>query len=109
MKRPKIPEYIGDAGRAWLRRVYSSDNVSISLHDMDALWAAASCLDRIEQARDAITEHGIICRTADDSLKPNPACAIERDQKTLFARLSREIGLFVTAPDIRIPKKRGSR
>lgn len=97
----KIPDYIGESGRKWLKRVFS--DYAFDKSELETVFQAASCLDRIEQARDAIQAHGILidCPTG---LKGNPACGVERDNKTLFARLCRELQI-TGAEETRLPRK----
>jgi phage terminase small subunit len=44
-------------------------------------------------AREAVANDGITFRAANGDLKSNPAVAIERDARTAFARLVRELDL----------------
>lgn len=74
-------------------------------HELETVFQAAVCLDRIEQARDEIAVHGILTVDRHGQLKPNPAVVIERDCKVLFARLCRELELFMGKNDPRIPRK----
>ena len=97
----KIPENIGDSGRKWLNRLFSE--FSFDKSEREACFLAGSCLDRIDQAEQAIKTHGILvdCPTG---MKANPACAIERDSKTLFCRICRELGI-TGSEDTRLPRK----
>ena len=113
-KLPKPPKHLGQSGRAWYRKI-AADFVFSSSAELELLAQAAECLDRIDQARQAIAEHGLLIATAcgkSTSYKPNPATAAERDFRTLFARLNRELGLIgAQEDDPRIPRNqtRGTR
>lgn len=61
-------------------------------HHVRLLTLAAEAYDRTRQARDAIARDGITVPTA-TGLKAHPCVAIERDARTAFARLLRELDL----------------
>jgi phage terminase small subunit len=68
-------------------------------HHLRLLTLAAEAWDRGQQAREAIVEKGL---TFDDRFgvpHARPEVAIERDSRTAFARLLRELALDISAPD----------
>jgi hypothetical protein len=100
----KIPEFLGETGRKWAERVVKS--FKFSDHEIEAVWQAAGCLDRITEAQKGIAENGAVVENRHHELKANPSVALERDNKILFCRLCRELNLFEgKAPDTRIPRK----
>ena len=100
----KIPENVGESGCQWLKSVTKA--YTFSKDEMTTIHLAAVCLDRISEAEKKITEHGVIITDFRGTLKPNPACKVENDSKILFARLCREVGLFV-GDESRLPRKGG--
>lgn len=79
-----------DAGEWW--RSVTAD-FDLEPHHLKLLQAAAEAWDRAQQAREAVASDGLTFRDSSGNLKANPACAIERDARTLFARLVRELDL----------------
>jgi phage terminase small subunit len=68
-------------------------------HHLRLLQAAAEAWDRMQQARTALAEHGSLTFTdASGNLKAHPAEAIERNARTAFARLVRELDLDAGPP-----------
>ena len=100
-KRP-VPSFLGKAGKSWLRQIVSDFDFG-SESDWATAVQAAGALDRIEQARAAINEHGLLVRTDRGALKRNPAVSIERESKILFSRLCGELKLGDTAADTEHP------
>ena len=99
------PKHLDKAGKAWFRRVVQDYEFRTGA-EIELLVQAASTLDRIEQCRDQIKTDGLTVPTAGGGCKPHPAANIERDNRTLFARLCRELRLNEPAPDEqnRIPR-----
>jgi phage terminase small subunit len=87
----KSPSHLGKESAAFFKSVVS--DYDLDDHHRILLTKACESLDRIEEARALISAEGLTYRDRFGGLKPNPACAIERDNKTLVARLFRELGL----------------
>lgn len=101
---PKIPEFLAETGKKWAKKVLK--DFKFDPHEIDAVFLAAGCLDRIADAQEAIKKHGSVIENRHHELKANPAIGTERDNKVLFARLCRELRLFEGGtPDPRIPRK----
>jgi len=66
--------------------------------EWELLTLAATCLDRIDDARKHIAENGVVKTSVGGSPKTNPACSVERDNKILFCRILRELGIFNLEP-----------
>ena len=105
MKR--APSFLSKKARTWLNGLIKS-YVFESHHEQLAI-QAAECLDRIEQARNCIKDQGLIVSTKDGGVKANPAVNIERDNKILFCRIVRELGLDIESNDeySRLPRQFG--
>ena len=67
-------------------------------HHVRLLTLACEAFDRATQAREILAVDGIIVPTADGGRKAHPAVAIERDARTAFSRLVRELDLDVAPP-----------
>ncbi len=65
------------------------------------LRAAGEAWDRCQQARQAVADQGLTFTDASGSIKTKPAVSIERDARTLFARLVRELNLDQETNDAR--------
>ncbi len=96
-KRP-IPSFLGKPGKTWLRQIVNDFDFA-SESDWATAVQAAGTLDRIDQARAAIKEHGLLVLTDRGALKKNPAVSIERESKILFTRLCAELKLGATTGD----------
>jgi hypothetical protein len=66
-------------------------------HHEHLLRLACEALDRCEQARRLLAEHGLRFE-ADGMPKTRPEVAIERDSRLAFARLLRELDLDLEGP-----------
>lgn len=84
-------KHLSTASAAFYRSIIT--DYDLDEHHRVLLVKACESLDRIEEARALIVEEGLTYRDRFGGLKPNPACAIERDNKMLVARLFRELGL----------------
>jgi len=100
----KPPVFLSGKARRWWREVVGEFSFD-SAPEWQLLELAAGTLDRIDEARKAIAEHGLMVPTGQGGLKPNPAANLERDSKILFARLCRELRLGEpVADDTRLPR-----
>lgn len=88
---PEPPKHLSAEAASWWKSVVS--DYALEPHHLRLLQAAAEAWDRCQQAREAVAEQGLTFKAANGDLKTNPACAIERDNRTLFARLVRELDL----------------
>jgi P27 family predicted phage terminase small subunit len=71
---------------------------SLEPHHLRLLQAACEAWDRCQQAREEVKANGLTFKDNAGNLKANPAVAIERDARTLFARLVRELDLDAEGP-----------
>ncbi|ESY15187.1 P27 family phage terminase small subunit [Mesorhizobium sp. LNJC394B00] len=101
MKRrgPNPPGHLSDEAKAWWRRVVT--DFELEGHHLRLLQLAAEAWDRSQQARAVIDKEGIT--TVDDrkNVRAHPAVGIEKDARTGFARLVRELDLDVEVPPSR--------
>ena len=87
---PAAPKSLRTKGKAFWKTVV--DQFQLEDYQLVTLRLAAECLDRIEDARLAIQKHGLVIEGR-LGVKANPACEVEKNNKTIYARLVREIGL----------------
>ena len=94
--RPQAaPDHLSPASAAWYRAVISA--YELESHHEHLLRLACEALDRCEQARRLLAEHGLTYE--DDGMpKTRPEVAIERDSRLAFARLLRELDLDLEGP-----------
>lgn len=93
----KIPTHLSTESRRWYAEILK--DFDLESHHKKLLQAAAECWDRAGEARRAIAKDGLTHRDRHGNLRPHPAVTIERDNKTLFARLLRELALDVSEPE----------
>lgn len=94
---PPAPAHLSAEAASWWKEVVK--DYDLEPHHLRLLQAAAEAWDRMQQARQALADHGSL--TFIDSggnLKAHPAEPIERNARTAFARLVRELDLDAGAP-----------
>jgi hypothetical protein len=77
-------------------------------HHLHTLLLACEAKDRCAEARKAIDEKGITFTDRFGSIRPNPACAIERDSRIGYIRAIRELRLDGGDGDAPRPPSMGS-
>ncbi len=98
--RPAPPAHLSPDAASWWRSVVA--DYDLEDHHLRLLQAAAEAWDRLQQARQALAEHGgLTFAKANGDLATHPAVAIERDARIGFARLVRELDLDAGAPSER--------
>lgn len=90
------PAHLSAQSASWWQSVVG--DYSLEPHHLRLLQAACESWDRAQQAREAVAEHGLTFKDKGGNIKANPAVSIERDARTLFARLVRELDLDAEAP-----------
>lgn len=93
MTTKRAPMHLRPTTRRWWSNVVRT--WTLDDHHLHLLTAAASALDRAEEAREIIAAEGPYFTNRHGERKPHPALAVERDSRTLFARLLRELDLDV--------------
>ncbi len=92
-----VPEHLKPATAAWWKSVVGE--YALEPHHVRLLTLAAESYDRCTEARELIAKEGLTYRDRFQQPRQHPACAIERDNKTSFARLLRELGLDISEPE----------
>ena len=89
-RRPKAPDHLKPATAAWWLSVTA--DYMLEPHHERLLTLAATAWDRAEEARAALAKHGLTFTDRFAAPHARPEIAIERDSRTGFARLLRELG-----------------
>jgi P27 family predicted phage terminase small subunit len=91
---PKPPRHLKSAGkRLWtdiVREYHIRDGAGLAL-----VTTAAEALDRMQEAREAIAEHGAITTDRYGNPRANPACHIERDARAGFLAALKALNLDI--------------
>ncbi len=93
---PKAPAHLETATAAWWLEVVTT--WELDAHHVRLLTLAAEAFDRAVQAREILRQRGLTFKDRFGQPKPRPEVAIERDSRTGFARLLRELDLDVDGP-----------
>ena len=100
---PKAPENLKEAGKAFWEKVHG-DFILEHGHDLTRLEQACACLDTISDAEAVVREQGLFQTDRYGQVKPHCALNVIRDNRILFLRAVRELGLdLIEAPDSRLP------
>jgi len=98
----EAPKHLRPETRRWWRTVIQS--YELEPHHLKLLTACAEAWDRMQEARETLARDGAYYRNRFSEPRPHPALAVERDSKTTFARMLRELRLDVPVPDDRPPQ-----
>lgn len=95
--QPNPPDHLSESACAWWRQVVLE--YDLGPHHLRILQAACEAWDRMQQARQALAEHGGLTFTDERGvIRAHPAEAMERNARIAFARLVRELDLDTGAP-----------
>jgi P27 family predicted phage terminase small subunit len=104
MKIPSPPKHLSaESTRLW--KQIHEEYVIEDRHGLMLLECALESLDRVRQAQEQIRQHGVCIVDRYDQLKTNPACAVERDQKTQMIGALKQLGLNTEV----VPEKKPGR
>ncbi len=90
------PKHLKPATRRWWESV--TVEFQLEEHHRRLLTAACEAWDRAQEAREAIAAEGLTFEDRFGQVRAHPAVAIERDSKSLFSRLLRELALDNEGP-----------
>jgi P27 family predicted phage terminase small subunit len=93
---PEPPPHLSEDMQNWWTQIVNE--FILESHHIRLLQLACESWDRQVAARQILAEEGMSIPTGTGSRKPHPAVGIERDAKTQFARLLRELDLDTEAP-----------
>ena len=91
-----VPAHLESATAEWWMDVVAE--YGLEAHHIRLLTLAAEAWDRGQAARAVIDEEGLTFDDRFDQPKVRPQVAIERDSRTAFARLLRELALDYEEP-----------
>jgi hypothetical protein len=99
MKKSKvvIPKHLKSETRRWVKSVL--DSFEFESWHVKLFILSGECWDRITDARETIQRDGMFVKDRYGCLKSHPAIKIEADNKIIFARLIRELGLDLEKGD----------
>jgi P27 family predicted phage terminase small subunit len=107
VKPPSPPKHLSKDAAKWWKTVLA--DYDLEPHHLRLLQSAAEAWDRMQQARQALADHGSLTfMGSTGDIKPHPAVAMERDARIGFARLVRELDLDTGAPSGSRPPAIGS-
>jgi P27 family predicted phage terminase small subunit len=104
----KAPSHLSADSKGFFDYVVS-EYQGFDRHHIKLLTLACEAWDRAVQARKGLEQHGLTFVDRHGSRKPSPEIAIEKDSRTAFARMIREIGLDLAEPESRPPSLPGNR
>jgi Phage terminase, small subunit len=96
MKPIRAPEGLAPDTAKWFRSVVR--DFVLEDHHVRLLTLACRAWDRAEEARALLDAEGLTVRDRYGCSKTHPCIAIERDCRTQFARMIRELDLDTEAP-----------
>lgn len=86
------PQHLSESAASWWNDAVR--DYDFEPHHLRILQAACEAWDRMQQAREALKNHGGLTFTDKNSaIRAHPAVAMERDARIAFARLVRELDL----------------
>jgi P27 family predicted phage terminase small subunit len=91
VRAPPPPDHLSPA----MQQFWADETAAFEFsdHHLKLLQAACESWDRMTQARQEVAATGLTYIDGKGQRRPNPAVAIERDCRTSFARLLRDLGL----------------
>lgn len=97
MTHPQPPKHLSPESSAWWSEVLR--DYALESHHLRLLQAACESWDRMQQARQALADHGGLTFTDErGAIRSHPCVAHERDARISFARLVRELDLDCGSP-----------
>ena len=97
MSQPEPPTHLSADAAAWWREVLR--DYGLEPHHLRLLQSACEAWDRMQQARQALADHGALTFTDErGTIRSHPCVAHERDARVAFARLVRELDLDAGSP-----------
>jgi len=91
-KGRRVPSHLSKDAKGLWRRLTGEfsieDEAGIAL-----LTVAMEAFDRMKSASSAISEHGVLIKDKFGQLKPNPACAVERDARSQYLMALKQLQL----------------
>jgi phage terminase small subunit len=94
----RYPQHLKKPGRQFYKKVLADFDLE-EAHDLERLSLACECLDKIDDARQAVKDAGPFFTDRFGQPKEHPGQKTVRDNCVLFARLIRELCLDIEQPE----------
>jgi phage terminase small subunit len=105
MKIPTPPNGLQSHGKKFFRKVLS-EYVLTEGHDLERLFMGCRCLDEIAEAERVLKKDGRFIEDRFKQKREHPAAKSIRENKIIFCRIIRELGLDISNPgDSRPPRQ----
>ena len=104
MKLPQPPAHLQASGRKFWRLAHSEREFADS-HDITRLDMACGCLDEIAADEARVKVEGAFVSDRFQQVKEHPARRAIRENKALFLKIVRELGLDLVAPSEDRPRR----
>lgn len=104
MKEIDPPPGLQEPGAKFYRQALNESELSEG-HDLIRLFLACRCLDEIEENEQIVAKEGRFILDRFQQQKEHPASKAIRDNKILFCRIIRELGLDLITPDDPRPRR----
>jgi phage terminase small subunit len=98
------PKGLSKAGKRFWRQALKEFELPWT-HDLARLKMACRCLDEIEADETVLKTEGRFIEDRFHQKREHPAAKSIRDNKTLFCRIIRELGLDLTTPEGSRPRR----
>ena len=95
-RSPEPPQHLSASCSTWWKTVVT--DFKLEDHHLRLLQLACEAWDRCQQAREILARESITFRDDRENIRPHPAITIEKDARTAFARLVRELDLDTEPP-----------
>ncbi len=101
----KPPSRLKATGRKFWKRA-NKETVYEESHDTERLEIGCKCLDDIREAEDQVKLDGMFIKDRYGCIREHPAIKVIRDNRIIFLRVIRELGLDIETPgETRIPRR----
>jgi len=100
----RYPKDLKKTGRLFWKRVLAEYQLE-DAHDLKRLEMACLSLEDIGAAEEQIKQDGAFVKDRYGQVKAHPAGKVIRDNRTLFCRIIRELGLDIETPESRPPRR----
>jgi phage terminase small subunit len=105
MNKIKTPPDLKAAGRKFWN-LANAETIFESSHDLARLTMACKCLDDIQAAEQQIKADGVFIKDRYGQPKEHVAAKVIRDNRIIFCRIVRELGLDIDpVPESRLPRR----
>jgi P27 family predicted phage terminase small subunit len=93
---PEPPPHLSEATKKWWHEIVST--WALEVHQVRLLQLAGEAWDLAQKARQELARDGLTFTDERGAIKAHPCVMIERDARTAFARLLRDLALKVEPP-----------